>query len=227
MYPIEQIVYTTTMYRFDLLTIFPDIYDSYIHESILKRAQKNKKISVHVHDIRKYATDKHHTTDDRPYGGGPGMVMKVEPIYHCLKSIRKRKHSRIILLSAKGKTFDQKTAQSYMKKYDQLILIAGHYEGVDERIMEYVDDEVSIGNYVLTGGELPSLVVTDAVARLIPGVLGDSESATEESHSSPGYLEYPQYTRPEIFKGKRVPKELLSGNHEEIKAWRQKHSGKK
>ncbi len=215
------------MMRFDLLTIFPDIYDSYVNESILKRAQKNKKISIHVHDIRKYATDKHHTTDDRPYGGGPGMVMKVEPIYRCLKSIRKRKKSRTILLSAKGKTFDQKMAQSYAKKYDQLILIAGHYEGVDERVLQYVDEEVSIGNYVLTGGELPSLIITDAVARLIPGVLGDNESASEESHSTAGYLEYPQYTRPEIFQSKRVPKELLSGNHKEIKAWRQKHSKNK
>lgn len=208
------------MMRFDLLTIFPDIYDSYVNESILKRAQKNKKISIHVHDIRKCATDKHHTTDDRPYGGGPGMVMKVEPIYRCLKSIRKRKKSRTILLSAKGKTFDQKMAQSYAKKYDQLILIAGHYEGVDERVLQYVDEEVSIGNYVLTGGELPSLIITDAVARLIPGVLGDNESTTDESHSTAGYLEYPQYTRPETFKGRQVPKELLSGNHKEIKAWR-------
>lgn len=215
------------MYRFDLLTIFPNIYDSYIHESILKRAQKNKLIDIHVHNIRDYATDKHRTTDDRPYGGGPGMVMKVEPIYRCLKSIRRKKKSRVILLSAKGKTFDQGMAKGFAKKYDQLILIAGHYEGVDERIMQYVDEEVSIGNYILTGGELPSLIITDAVARLIPGVLGDSESASEESHSTAGYLEYPQYTRPEVFKDKRVPKELLSGNHKEIKAWRTENSQSK
>lgn len=213
-------VYTDTMYRFDLLTIFPDIYNSYLGESILKRARKNKLIDVQIHNIRDYATDKHHTTDDRPYGGGPGMVMKVEPIYRCLKSIRRKKKARTILLSAKGKTFDHKMAQSYAKKYNHLILIAGHYEGVDERIMHYVDEEISIGNYVLTGGELPSLVITDAVTRLIPGVLGDSTSTTEESHSTTGYLEYPQYTRPETFKGKRVPNELLSGNHKEIKAWR-------
>lgn len=213
--------------QFHILTIFPHIFDSYINESILRRAQDKKLITIQVHDIRKFATDKHKTTDDRPYGGGPGMVMKVEPIYRCLKSIRKKRRSRIILLSAKGKTFDQQMARGYATKYDQLILIAGHYEGVDERIMQYVDEEISIGNYVLTGGEIPSLVITDAVARLIPGVLGDSESTSDESHSTTGYLEYPQYTRPELFKGKHVPKELLSGNHKEIKAWRRGKSGHK
>ncbi|MBI5037411.1 MAG: tRNA (guanosine(37)-N1)-methyltransferase TrmD [Candidatus Kerfeldbacteria bacterium] len=215
------------MYRFDLLTIFPDIFDSYLGASILKRAQSKKLIEVHVHDIRKFATDKHHTTDDRPYGGGPGMVMKVEPIFRCLKSIRRKRKSRIILLSAKGKTFDQAAAKNYAKKYDQLILIAGHYEGVDERIMKYVDEEVSIGNYILTGGELPSLNIVDAVSRLLPGVLGDDTSSHDESFSSPNYREYPHYTRPEVFRGARVPRELRSGNHRVIEEWRKRHQTSK
>ncbi len=207
------------MIRFDFLTIFPDIFRGYTNESILRRAQKAKKVAYHVHDLRDSTTDKHRTVDDRPYGGGVGMVMKVEPIVKSLQSLPKKKKRRVILMSAKGTTFTQADAKR-LAVYDQIILICPRYEGVDERVIAYVDEEISIGNYVLTGGELPAMVIADAVTRLIPGVLGKDESSVDESHSEPGVLEYPQYTRPEVFKGKRVPKELLSGNHKEIAEWR-------
>jgi len=207
--------------HFNILTIFPKIFDSYFSESILKRAQKKKLITIKTHDIRKFAADKHKTVDDRPYGGGPGMVLKVEPIYKCLRSIRKRKKSRVVLLTPKGKTFDQKKAQ-LLTKYDQLILVCGHYEGFDERIEKYVDEEISIGNYVLTGGELPAMVIIDTITRLLPGTLGDADSIKDETFSKgEQYIEYPQYTRPEKFKGQRMPKVLLSGNHKKIAAWRE------
>jgi len=216
--------------QFDLLTIFPNIFDSYINASMLKRGQEKKKIKIKIHNIRDFTTDKHHTTDEPPYGGGPGLVMKIEPIYKCLKSIKRLKKSKAILLSAKGKTWNQAMAVKY-SKLDQLILICGHYEGVDDRIKEFIDEEISIGDYVLTGGELPAMVLIDSISRHVPGVLGKSESLLEESHYQKGYLEYPQYTRPEIFKaGKkqyRVPKILLSGNHKLISEWRAKHEREK
>lgn len=205
--------------RFDLLTIFPDIFSSYLNESILKRAQKNKKVSFRFHNLRDFTTDKHRTVDDRPYGGGVGMVMKVAPIVAALSSLPKKRKRRILLMSAKGKTFTQAKAKE-LTSYKQIIIICPRYEGVDERVLEYVDEEVSIGNYVLTGGELPAMVIVDAVTRLLPGVLGKDESSHDESHSEPGVLEYPQYTRPEVFRNKRVPKELLSGHHKDITAWR-------
>lgn len=205
--------------RFDFLTIFPDIFASYLNESILKRAQKNKKVSFYFHDLRDFTTDKHRSVDDRPYGGGVGMVMKVAPIVATLSFLQKKKKRRILLMSARGKTFSQSDAKR-LTKYKQIIIICPRYEGVDERVMDYVDEEVSIGNYVLTGGELPAMMVADAVTRLLPGVLGKDESSHDESHSQPGVLEYPQYTRPEVFRKKRVPKELLSGNHKKIFAWR-------
>ncbi|MBI5466897.1 MAG: tRNA (guanosine(37)-N1)-methyltransferase TrmD [Candidatus Kerfeldbacteria bacterium] len=205
--------------RFDFLTIFPDVFTGYLNESILKRAQRTKRVSFHFHDLRDYTSDKHRSVDDRPYGGGVGMVMKVEPIFMALKTIPKKGRRRILLMSAKGKPFSQADAKR-LAKYQQLIVICPRYEGVDERVMDYVDEEVSIGNYVLTGGELPAMVVTDAITRLLPGVLGKDESSVDESHSEPGVLEYPQYTRPEIFKGKCVPPELLSGNHPDIRSWR-------
>ncbi|HUT22445.1 MAG TPA: tRNA (guanosine(37)-N1)-methyltransferase TrmD [Candidatus Bipolaricaulota bacterium] len=215
--------------KYDILTLFPEIFDSYLNESILGRAQKNKKIQIKIHDIRKNAIDKHNTADDKPYGGGPGMVMMIEPIYKTLKKIRRKKNSKVILLSARGKTWTQQRAQKY-KKLDQLILICGHYEGVDERIKNFIDEEISIGDYVLTGGELGAMVLVDSISRLIPGVLGKKESLKEESHSQKGYLEYPQYTRPEIFKagGKKyaVPEILLSGHHLKINEWRQRQSKK-
>jgi len=210
-----------------LITIFPQIFDSYLGESILKRAQQKGAVKIVIHDLRDYTLDKHNKVDDRPYGGGPGMVMQVEPIVRALKKIvpRKTKFTRVLLTSAKGKTFVQADARKF-SKVKKLVLICGHYEGVDERVMKYIDGEISIGNYVLTGGELPALVIADAVVRLLPGVLGSNESSTDESHETPGLLEYPQYTRPEVFNGQKVPKELLSGNHKNIADWRKAHKKK-
>lgn len=205
--------------KFDLLTIFPHIFDSYLNESIMKRAQEKELVNFTVHNIRDFSKSKHNNVDDTPYGGGPGMVMQVDPIVSCLRSIKKKKKSKVILLSAKGKTFTQSKARTYAK-LDQLILISGRYEGVDERVMKFVDEEISIGDYVLTGGELGALIIADAVARLLPGVLGDDESSKDESHSKVGELEYPHYTRPEVWEGMKVPKILLSGNHAEIAKWR-------
>ena len=215
------------MMRFDILTIFPKIFDSYLGESILKRAQAAGRISIEAHNIRDFATDKHHKTDDTPYGGGAGMVMKVEPIWkavECLKAEHPTLSRRIILLSAKGKTFRQEDARR-LSTYDQLVFISGRYEGVDERVAEHVaDEELSIGDFVLTGGELSALVVIDAVARLVPGVLGNETSADSESHREPGYLEHPHYTKPENFNGWSVPEALLSGNHADIERWREEHA---
>lgn len=211
--------------RFDLITIFPDMFSGYLNESILKRAQAKKKLVFHTHDLRDFTTDKHRSVDDRPYGGGVGMVMKVEPIYKALRALPKFSKRRVLLMSAKGKTFTQADAKR-LSKYKQIAIVCPRYEGVDERVMEYVDEEISIGNYVLTGGELPAMVVVDAITRLLPGVLGKDESSVDESHSDPGVLEYPQYTRPEVFRKQRVPKELLSGHHQSINIWRQRHRTK-
>ncbi|MDD5715553.1 MAG: tRNA (guanosine(37)-N1)-methyltransferase TrmD [Patescibacteria group bacterium] len=210
--------------QYDILTIFPNAFVSYCNESILKRAQDGKHVSIRIHDIRRFTTDKHRTVDDRPYGGGPGMVMKPEPIYRCLNAIKRKKKSRTILLSARGKTYTQRIAKR-LAKYDQLLFICGHYEGVDERISKYADEQISIGNYVLTGGELPALVIIDSVTRLLPGVLGDPRSTHDESFSPcDTYREYPQYTRPEVFNGMRVPRILLSGNHSKIASWKRTKS---
>jgi tRNA (guanine37-N1)-methyltransferase len=210
---------------FDIVTIFPQIFDSYFGESILKRAKENKMVEINVHNLRQYSTTKHHNVDDTPYGGGAGMVMQVEPIYRAVADIQKANlKSRIILFSAKGKRFKQKDAERLLK-YDQLIFICGRYEGVDERVAVHVaDEEISIGDFVLTGGEIPAMVVTDAVTRLLPGVLGNDQSSVEESHSEEGYLEFPQYTKPEKFLQWEVPSILLSGNHGEIERWRKQHS---
>lgn len=210
--------------RFDVLTIFPEAFTSYLNTSILKRAQAQKKIRVVLHDIRQQATDRHRTVDDRPYGGGVGMVMKVEPIVKTLAKVPKLKKKRVLLFSAKGKRLTQADVRRW-SNYQQLVMVCPRYEGVDERVVDYVDEEVSIGDYVLTGGELPALIVIDAVARLQKGVLGKDESSHDESHSQAGVLEYPQYTRPEVYKKKRVPKVLLSGDHAAIKVWRDKQRG--
>jgi tRNA (guanine37-N1)-methyltransferase len=205
--------------KFDIITIFPQIFTSYFNESILARAQKKGLIKIGVHDLRQWTRDRHKTVDDKPFGGGPGMVFKIEPIYKAVKSLRKQK-ARVILFSAKGKQFTQADARR-LAKYSQLILICGRYEGVDERVAKYLaDEEISVGNFVLTGGEIPAMIVVDAVARLIPEVLGKKESLEEESYGKKGYMEYPQYTRPEVFKKWKVPKLLLSGNHKLIKEWR-------
>ena len=217
------------MTQFDIITIFPEIFDSYFKESILKRAQKRGLIKIKIHNLRKFTKDKHKTVDDRPYGGGAGMIFKVDIIFRAIKKILKKdKKTRIILFSAKGKKFDQKKAR-VLKKYEQIVLICGRYEGVDERVAKHIaDEELSIGDYVLTGGEIPAMVVVDAVSRLIPGVI-KKESLKEESFSGFG-TEYPQYTRPEVFDAgknktkRRVPKVLLSGNHKKIQEWRKQKS---
>jgi tRNA (guanine37-N1)-methyltransferase len=231
---------------FHIITIFPNIFDSYFNESILKRAQNNKLINIKIHNLRDWTTDNHKTVDDTPFGGGAGMVMKIEPLYKALNSVilecsasgaigSRLNKQKTILLSAKGKTWDQRLAKSH-SKLDNIILICGRYEGVDERITKFIDEEISIGDYVLTGGEIGAMTIIDSITRLLPGALGNAESAKNESHTTPGVLEHPQYTRPEVFqytplikgvrgiKKLRVPKVLLSGNHKKIEDWRKKHS---
>lgn len=213
--------------QYDIITIFPKILDSYFNESLFKRAQKNKLIKIKTHNIRDWTNDKHKTVDARPYGGGVGLVFKPEPIVKALKSIKKKKNHRIILTAANGKKFNQKTAKR-LSKYDQLIFVCPRYEGVDARVEKMVDEKISIGDYVLTGGELASAIIIDSVSRYTPGFVGKEESVKNDSFSKEGYLEHPQYTRPEVikYKGKnlRVPKVLLSGNHAEIDKWRQNKS---
>ena len=225
--------------QYDIITIFPHIFDSYINESILKRAKKKKLIRIKIHNLRDYTTDKHKTVDDKPYGGGPGMIFKVEPIYKALQKIRKPARisakscaytkSKVILLTPSGKQFDQKMAQKF-SKLKKLIFICGRYEGVDARVEKLVDEKISTGPYVLSGGEVAALTIIEATARLIPGVLGKHESTEEETFAEISgqkiAKEYPQYTRPENFKGQKVPKILLSGDHQEIKKWREKHTKK-
>lgn len=215
--------------KFHLLTIFPAIFDSYLNESILKRARDKKAAEYQIHNLRDWASDNHQTVDDTPYSGGAGMLMKIEPLYKALEDIKKLnkkvnpKKRKIFLMSAGGQKWTQALARKY-SKLDEMILICGRYEGVDARIKKFIDAEISIGDYVLTGGELPALTLIDSMVRLLPGVLGNSQSIVEESHSESGLLEYPQYTRPEIFVagGKKypVPKILLSGDHKKIEAWR-------
>jgi tRNA (guanine37-N1)-methyltransferase len=209
--------------KIDILTLFPEMFKGPFEESIVKRAQEKELVEINIHNLRDWATDKHKTLDDKPYGGGGGMVLMVKPIYEALKDL-KTKNSKVVLLTPQGKVFNQKKAQEF-SKLKHLILIAGHYEGFDERIREHlIDEEISIGNYVLTGGELPAMAVIDSVVRLIPGVLGAEESLIDETHTKPGYTKYPVYTRPESFKNWKVPKILLSGNHKEIEKWRKEKS---
>lgn len=213
---------------FHIITIFPDIFNSYFNESIIKRAREEEKINIKVYDLRDWTKDKHKTVDDSPYGGGAGMVMKVEPIFKAVKDIRSNignKKIHVALMSARGKKWTQKKAQEY-SNYEDIILICGRYEGVDERVCFFIDEEISIGDYVLTGGEIPAMVLLDSVSRLLPGVLGNENSLDSESHSVLGQKEYPQYTRPEVFEAEgkeyEVPSILLSGNHKEIEEWRRK-----
>ena len=207
--------------RIDILTLFPEMCDTVLGESILGRAQKNGKVEFVTHQIRDYTADKHGRVDDAPYGGGMGMIMQPQPIYDCFTAVcaalGKRPH--LIYLSPQGKTLTQQRVKE-LAQLDNLVLLCGHYEGVDERVLEeLVDEEISIGDYVLTGGELPALVLCDAVARMLPGVLADEACFTEESHFS-GLLEYAQYTRPPEWHGKKVPDVLLSGHHANIEAYR-------
>ncbi|MEW6089112.1 MAG: tRNA (guanosine(37)-N1)-methyltransferase TrmD [bacterium] len=211
------------MIHFEILTIFPDMFKNVLGESIIKRAQEKRLVKIDVHNIRDYSKDKHKTVDDYPYGGGPGMIMKVEPIYECLKAVKyKRKDTWVVLLSPRGKRLDVRSVKGLSRK-KRLILICGHYEGIDERVKEFIDEEISIGDFILTGGELPAMVLIDSVVRFVPGVLGSEDSVKNESFSD-GLLEYPQYTRPREFRKMRVPDVLLSGNHKEIESWRKKQS---
>jgi len=217
------------MICFDIITIFPQIFDSYLQESLIKKAQNKRKIKIKVHNLRDWAKDKHQTVDDRPFGGGLGMVLKVEPIYKAIKKIKKAKaRSKTILFTPRGKQFNQKMAYQ-LSKLDQVIIICGRYEGIDERVAKKIADiELSIGPYDLMGGELPAMVVIETISRLIPGVLGKEQLLRERITKDKGFIEYPQYTRPEVFepvRGKKwkVPKVLLSGHHKKIKEWRKKH----
>ena len=208
--------------KMEVLTIFPDMLESVLGESILKRAAAAGHIHVRGINLRDFTTDAHRTTDDRPYGGGPGMVMKPDPIFKAVESVREE-GARVLLMTPQGRRFDQALAREWARE-KQLIFICGHYEGVDERVKDaLVTDEVSIGDYVLTNGVLAAAVIIDAVTRLIPGVLGHEESAADESFSH-GLLEYPQYTRPPEYRGLQVPEILLSGNHEAVREWRRQQA---
>lgn len=219
--------------RFDIISLFPEGLEAYLDTSILKRAQAEGKITLALHQLRDFALDKHKTVDDTPYGGGAGMVLKIEPLVACLESVLAeseipRDKTRVIVTSAKGSVLTQQMAQELCTRYERIVLICGRYEGIDERFIEnFCDEEVSIGNYVLTGGELAALVVVDSVSRLVPGVLGNAESALTESHTTEGVLEHPQYTKPENFRGYTVPSVLLSGHHKNITDWRRNQQGQK
>lgn len=208
--------------KFDILTLFPGMFDGPLTESIIKRAVQDGHIEIRLHNIRDFAFDRHKTADDYPYGGGAGMVMKPEPLAACIEAVRdERPSARIILTTPQGRPFNQSYAEELANE-QELVIICGRYEGVDERVRELlVDDEVSIGDFVLTGGEIAAMVIVDAVSRLVPGVLGSENSAADDSFSD-GLLEYPQYTRPSEFRGSAVPEVLLSGNHQEIARWRRR-----
>ena len=208
--------------KIDILTLFPEMFKGPFEESIIKRAQEKGLVEINIHNLRDWAKDKHKTVDDRPYGGGVGMVLMVEPIYQALGDIKTR-GSRTVLLTPQGTPFTQKKARE-LSKLKHIIFIAGHYEGVDARVQEHlVDEKISIGDYVLTGGELPAMVVVDTIVRLLPGVL-EKEATEKESFSPASLLDYPTYTRPETFRGWKAPEVLLSGNHAEIEKWRNKKS---
>ncbi len=211
--------------RIDILTIFPSMFAGPFDESIVKRARERGIVSIHIHDIRDWATDRHRTVDDYPYGGGPGMVMKPEPVFAATEAVLGMDERRgpIILMTPIGRLFTQEVAVE-LSRHQRLIIICGHYEGVDARVHHHLaTDEISIGDYVLSGGELPAMVLVDAVVRLLPGAVGDPESVHRESFSD-GLLEYPHYTRPADFRGWRVPEILLSGHHQEIAKWRRRQS---
>ncbi|WP_031515353.1 tRNA (guanosine(37)-N1)-methyltransferase TrmD [Desulfofalx alkaliphila] len=210
--------------RIDILTLFPEMFDGPINTSILKRARDNKIISINLHNIRDYSQNKHRTVDDTPYGGGAGMVMQAEPIFKAMEKLNQEgKAERVIMMCPQGRTFTQQMAKELAQE-KHLVLLCGHYEGIDERVKEkLVTDEISIGDYVLTGGELPAMVVVDAVARMIPGVLGEMASAQQDSFYH-GLLDHPHYTKPREYQGLSVPEVLLSGHHKNIDRWRRRQS---
>ncbi len=211
--------------KIDIMTLFPDMCEAVVSESIIGRARKAGKVEIKCTDIRDFAGNKHNKVDDMPYGGGMGMIMAASPIYNCYKSLYNEGEEKphLIYMSPKGKTLTQKRVIE-LSKLDRIVLLCGHYEGIDERVIEeIVDEEISVGDYVLTGGELPALTLADAVCRMLPGVLSDDLCFTEESHFA-GLLEYPQYTRPAVWNGREVPEVLLSGNHAEIAKWKRKQA---
>lgn len=211
---------------FSILTLFPGIFESPLSESIIKKAVDKGIVRFNIVNIRDFAEDIHRTCDDSPYGGGPGMVMKVEPIYKAMRDVEERLgRPRFVLLTPQGRPFKQQAAER-LSRLSHVCLICGRYEGVDERVLQFIDEEISVGDYVLSGGEFPALVLIDAVSRCIPGVLGNDQSVTSETFREP-LLEYPQYTRPDVFMDMEVPQILLSGNHEEIRKWRRKESIRK
>ena len=209
--------------RIDILTLFPEMFDGVFGASMLGRAAEKGILEFRTHNIRDYSLSKHKNTDDYAFGGGAGMVMMPQPIFDCMEAVLNGEPARRILMTPRGKTLSTSLARELAKE-ERLVILAGHYEGLDERVMELIDDEISIGDYVLTGGELPAMVLVDCVSRFIPGVLGCSESAEDESFSNDGLLEYPQYTRPADFRGRKVPEVLLNGNHAEIAKWRRQQS---
>lgn len=229
--------------RIDIITIFPKMFAPVLNESIIKRAQNKGKVDIAIHDLRRYSSDKHRKVDDRPFGGGSGMVMACEPIFKAVEDIlgcrlsvigsrripsteNRKPDTKVILLTPQGKNLTQPFAKR-LAKYKHLILICGHYEGVDERVRKHlIDEEISIGDYILTGGEIPAMVLVDSVVRLLPGVLGDKKSLNFESFEC-NLLEYPQYTRPSDFRGYKVPEVLLSGDHKKIEIWRRKEAIKR
>ncbi|HJR80764.1 MAG TPA: tRNA (guanosine(37)-N1)-methyltransferase TrmD [Anaerolineales bacterium] len=209
--------------QFEVFTLLPEVFPPYLESSILQRARQRGLIDVRIHNIRDYTHDRHHTTDDTPYGGGGGMVMKPEPVFEAVESVLKIPSVPVILLTPQGRVFTQRVAEE-LSRHERIALLCGRYEGVDERIREHlVTDEISVGDYVLTGGELPALLVIDVVSRLLPGVLGDPTGAEDDSHSM-GLLEYPHYTRPPEYRGWKVPEVLLSGDHAKIETWRREQA---
>ena len=215
--------------KFDIITIFPDIFKSYFKESLIEKAQKKGLFSIKIHNLRDWVDDFHKTVDDKPFGGGRGMVMKVEPVYKAIMDLKKDKKTKVILFTPRGKKFNQKIAYQ-LSKLDQIIMICGRYEGVDERVAKNIADiELSVGDYVLMGGELPAMIVVETISRLISGVIGKKELLGERITKGGGFIEYEQYTRPEIFIEKNnkkwsVPKVLISGNHKKIEEWKKQHS---
>ena len=212
--------------QFDIITIFPEMFESPFGESILKRAQDQELLNINLHDLRKYTIDKHRKTDDHPFGGGVGLIMNVDPIVRAIEAIKETKpRARSILLSPGGKSFNQKMAWELSREED-LIFVCGRYEGVDERVLNFVDDAISIGDYVMAGGEIPAMVLIESISRLIPNVVGDESSLVEESFEG-NRLEYPQYTKPREFRGLKVPDILLSGHHKKIQDWQLEEALKK
>lgn len=214
------------MFKFDIITLFPNLCEGYLSDSILKKAIDNKLIEVNFHNPRDYSKDKHKKVDDTPYGGGPGMVMTPQPLFDCIRDVKSQNNGPVIYMSPTGTELTQKKSES-LSKLDSLIILAGRYEGIDQRVIdELVDEEISIGKYVLTGGELPALIMIDSISRLLPGVLGDDESPLTDSFSEflDGKKQHPIYTKPEEFEGLKIPDILKSGNHAKIEEWKKKNS---